>query len=233
MATKPPKLSFDGYTDKRDAVNSGWTSSMAGAIPKDGEIPSSQHRTTTIGIRKNMRWKKCSPIWNASRSIKECEVHSGADDGHRPRWCGRRQAVFRIPAGMEKNFLSQYSGEDHTVLAERITFLDTCKQRLHEGVAELEPRCKYHGLWCEYLHMAKPEEARRSCVITKNQGQLSEDSRVHAYGHAWWVISISTASTGMYTFVRGGTLSTLHYCTHVHRSSGVFRVFNFKLFLNI
>ena len=53
--------------------------------------------------------------------------------------------------------LSHYSGQD-TVLAERMTFLDTCKQRLHESVAEFEAHCKYHGLRCEYRHMANPEE---------------------------------------------------------------------------
>ena len=45
---------------------------------------------------------KCSPSWNASKSVEECEVHSGADNGHRPRWCGCRQAVFQIPVGIAK-----------------------------------------------------------------------------------------------------------------------------------
>ena len=81
-----------------------------------------------------------------------------------------------------QNFIFlHYCGQD-TVLAERNTFLDTCKQWLHESVAEFEAHCKCYGLWCEYRRMANPEKARRSWVITKNQGRLSEDNRVHAHG---------------------------------------------------
>ena len=58
---------------------------------------------------------------------------------------------------MAKFILSHYSGQD-TLLAERMAFLDTCKQRLHESVGEFEARCKCHGLQCEYHYMANPEE---------------------------------------------------------------------------
>ena len=44
-------------------------------------------------------------------------------------------------------------------------------------------------------------------MLAENQGQLSEDNRVHTYGHACQVMSIGAASTGMYTLVRGSTLT--------------------------
>ena len=39
-----------------------------------------------------------------------------------------------------------------------MTFLDTCKQKPHETIAEFEARCKYHGRRCEYSSMNNPEE---------------------------------------------------------------------------
>ena len=54
---------------------------------------------------------------------------------------------FGYPWVWQNYNLSHYSGQD-TVLAERMTFLDTCKQRLHESVAEFEAGCKYNGLRC-------------------------------------------------------------------------------------
>ena len=53
--------------------------------------------------------------------------------------------------------LKQYLGQD-TVLAKRMTFLDTCKQKPHESIAEFEAHSKYHIRRCEYRNMKTPEE---------------------------------------------------------------------------
>ena len=53
--------------------------------------------------------------------------------------------------------LFHYAGQD-TVLAERMSFIETCRQKPHESIAEFEYRCKYHGSKCEYNKMANPEQ---------------------------------------------------------------------------
>lgn len=49
----------------------------------------------------------------------------------------------------QRKLLSHFAGQD-ILLAERINFMKTCKQKLQESVAEFEARCKYHGSKCEY-----------------------------------------------------------------------------------
>jgi hypothetical protein len=41
----------------------------------------------------------------------------------------------------QRKFLFHYAGQD-TVLAERMNFIETCKQKPHESIAEFESRCK-------------------------------------------------------------------------------------------
>ena len=57
----------------------------------------------------------------------------------------------------QKKLLNHFSGQD-TILAERMTFMETCKQRPHESVADFEARCKYHGSKCDYSKMVAPEQ---------------------------------------------------------------------------
>ena len=73
--------------------------------------------------------------------------------GTDPNDAGADKQYSGYPWGWQNSFLSHYSGLD-AVLVERMTCLDTCKQRLHKSAAEFEARCKYHGLRCEYRHMA-------------------------------------------------------------------------------
>ena len=39
-----------------------------------------------------------------------------------------------------------------------MTFLETCKQRANESIAEFESRCKFLGSKCEHSKMENPEE---------------------------------------------------------------------------
>ena len=96
---------------------------------------------------------KCSPSWNPSRSVEECEVHVVPTMGTDPDDADADKQYSGYPWEWQDSIFSLYSGQD-TVFAERMTFLDTSKQRIHESVAEFEA----HGLRCEYHHMANPEE---------------------------------------------------------------------------
>ena len=39
-----------------------------------------------------------------------------------------------------------------------MTFMETCKGKANESIAEFESRCKYLGYKCEYSKMENPEE---------------------------------------------------------------------------
>ena len=39
-----------------------------------------------------------------------------------------------------------------------MNFVETCKQKPHESIAEFEARCTYHGSKCEYNKMVNPEQ---------------------------------------------------------------------------
>jgi hypothetical protein len=58
---------------------------------------------------------------------------------------------------MAEKVVFHYAGQD-TVLAERMNFIETCKQKPHEFIAEFQSRCKYHGSKCEYNKMTNPEQ---------------------------------------------------------------------------
>ena len=57
----------------------------------------------------------------------------------------------------QKKLLFHYVGQD-TVLADRMNFVETCKQKPHKSIAEFEARCKYHGSKYEYNKMVNPEQ---------------------------------------------------------------------------
>ena len=72
----------------------------------------------------------------------------------------------KYPWVWQKKLLDHYSGQD-TVLSLRMTFMDTCKQKPNESIADFEARCKYHGSKCEYNKMVNPEsELIRDRFIT-------------------------------------------------------------------
>ena len=56
-----------------------------------------------------------------------------------------------------KKRLQHYSGEE-TVLTNCMTFMETCKQKANESIAEFESRCKYLGSKCEYSKIENAEE---------------------------------------------------------------------------
>jgi hypothetical protein len=62
-----------------------------------------------------------------------------------------------FPWVWENHLIAHYGGQD-TVMAERMTFIETCKQRKGESVADFEARCKYHGCKCEYGSMKNAEQ---------------------------------------------------------------------------
>jgi transposase InsO family protein len=57
----------------------------------------------------------------------------------------------------ENHLLAHYGSQD-TVLADRMTFMETCKQRKEESITDFEARCKYHGSKCEYSSMKDVEQ---------------------------------------------------------------------------
>ena len=69
-----------------------------------------------------------------------------------------RDTFIGSPWVWQKKLLFHYVGQD-TVLAERMNFVETCKQKPHESIAEFEARCKYHGSKCEYNKMVDPGQA--------------------------------------------------------------------------
>ena len=158
MASKPPKLSFEAFRDKREAVEI-WLDQF------NDWCVLQKWRDTTKPTTDNAHWKQENYACELSafrlglpadvlRVIKSTlEPQMGTD-----ATAGDAKEKYRgYPWVWQKFLLSHYSGQD-TVLAERMTFLETCKQRTHESVADFESRCKYHGLRCEYKKMNDPEE---------------------------------------------------------------------------
>ena len=158
MATKPPKLTFEAFKDKREAVEiwldqfndwcvlQGW---------RDTSKPLSDHAHWT----KEHHAKELSAFRlglppDVLRNVKTTIVPTMGTD---PKAADADESYSGFPWVWQKLVLRHYSGQD-TVLAERMTFLDTCKQRPQESIAEFEARCKYHGLRCEYRSMTNPEE---------------------------------------------------------------------------
>ncbi|CAB4012668.1 Hypothetical predicted protein [Paramuricea clavata] len=69
----------------------------------------------------------------------------------------REDTFIANPWAWERKLLFHYAGQE-TVLAERMNFIETCKQKSHESIAEFESRCKYHGSKCEYNKMRNPKQ---------------------------------------------------------------------------
>ena len=147
MATEPPKISFHRYKDKREAVKiwldqfddwcflQGW---------RDTPKPASNHdhwNTDKYAVEISALRLGMPP--EVLKNVKSTMVPTMA-----PTPTMRTQTSS--PWVWQNFILSHYSGH-HTVLVERMIFLDTCKQQLHESVAEFEVRCKYNGLRCESI----------------------------------------------------------------------------------
>ena len=142
----PPKLSFNGYKDKREAVEI-WLDQFNDWCVLQG------WRYTSKPASDHGHWNmdkyavEISPLRlgmpsEVLRNVKSTVVPMMCTD---PDDVDADKQYSRYPWVWQNFILSHYSGQD-TVFPERMTFLDTCIQRLHESVAEFEARCKYHGL---------------------------------------------------------------------------------------
>ena len=87
---------------------------------------------------------------NVWRTVKSTVVPTMTNDDN-------ENTSAKHPWVLQKKLLQHYSGQD-TVLSNRMTFMETCKQKANESIAEFESRCKYLGSKCEYSKMENPEE---------------------------------------------------------------------------
>ena len=71
------------------------------------------------------------------------------------------------PWEWQKRFTSHYTGQD-IILAQRMQFIDTCKQKPQESIADFEACCRYHGSKCEYDKMTSPQQEPLSSSIAIN-----------------------------------------------------------------
>ena len=158
MATKPPKLTFEAFKDKREAVEiwldqfNDWCILQSW---RDTSKPTSDHdHWKEDCYAKEISAFRLGMPPEVLRNIKTTVVPMMGNDDTAADALDRYSGY---PWVWQKLVLRHYSGQD-TVLAERMTFLDTCKQKPHETIAEFEARCKYHGRRCEYSSMNNPEE---------------------------------------------------------------------------
>ena len=158
MATKPPKLTFEAFKDKREAVEiwldqfNDWCILQSW---RDTSKPTSDHdHWKEDCYAKEISAFRLGMPPEVLRNIKTTVVPMMGNDDTAADALDRYSGY---PWVWQKLVLRHYSGQD-TVLAERMTFLDTCKQKPHETIAEFEARCKYHGRRCEYSSMNNPKE---------------------------------------------------------------------------
>ena len=86
-------------------------------------------------------------VW---RTVKSTVVPTMTNDDN-------ENTSSKRPWVWQKKLLAHYSGQD-TVLSNRMTFMETCKQKGNESIADFEARCKYLGSKCEYDKMTNPEQ---------------------------------------------------------------------------
>ena len=143
MATKPPKLTFEAFKDKREAVEiwldqfNDWCILQSW---RDTSKPTSDHdHWKEDCYAKEISAFRLGMPPEVLRNIKTTVVPMMGNDDTAADALDRYSGY---PWVWQKLVLRHYSGQD-TVLAERMTFLDTCKQKPHETIAEFEARCKY------------------------------------------------------------------------------------------
>ena len=154
---KPPKLDLGTCEDKKEAVEL-WLDQFNDWCILQG------FRDTAKATNDPSHWKRAHYAMEISafrlalpldvlRMVKSTIVPtitttSGEND---------EDTFIGNPWVWQSKLLLHYAGED-TVLAERMNFIETCKQKPHESIAEFESRCKYHGSKCEYNKMTNPEQ---------------------------------------------------------------------------
>ena len=161
MATKPPpppKLLFDAFHDKREAVEI-WLDQF------NDWCVLQKWRDTTKPNTDIAHWKSDNYAQEISafrlglpadilRMVKSTLVPNMGTDSTA---ADAADNYSGNPWVWQRSILRHYAGQD-TVLAERMTFMDTCKQRHQETIADFEARCKHHGSRCDYKSMKNPED---------------------------------------------------------------------------
>ena len=96
---------------------------------------------------------------------------------------GTTKKIYNGYPWVGQSFLPAHFSSQATFLAERMTFLEVCKQREGETMADFESRCKFQGCRCEYTKMKTMEkELIRDRFITGRrnvqlQGELLRHRR--------------------------------------------------------
>ena len=155
--TKPPKLDLGTCEDKKEAVEL-WLDQFNDWCILQG------FRDTAKPTNDPIHWKRAHYAMEISAFILALPLDilrmvestivptltttSGEND---------EDTFIGNPWVWQRKLLFSYAGQD-TVLAERMNFIETCKQKLHESIAEFESRFKYHGSKCEYNKMTNPEQ---------------------------------------------------------------------------
>ena len=151
---KPPVLDLSACPDDQESVEL-WLDQF------NDWCTLQEWRDTTKLQSDNAHWKKDNydlevsafrlalPI-NVWRTVKSTIVPTMTNDDV-------ADTSIKHPWVWQKKLLQHYSGKD-TVLSNRMTFMETCRQKASESVADFEARCKYLGSKCEYNKMKNAEQ---------------------------------------------------------------------------
>ena len=153
--TKPPKLALLATDDKKECIEL-WLEQFDDWCNLQG------WRDTTKPMTDDKHWKAANHAEELSafrlalsldmlRMVKSTLVPTMQDTND------KADGYIKFPFTWERKLLKHYSSED-TVLAERMTFMETCRQKDKESIADFEARCKYHGLKCEYNKMTDVQQ---------------------------------------------------------------------------
>ena len=158
--TKPPKLDINICEDKRESVElwleqfDDWCMLQGFRDPKKDPRTSFDHWKKDHHAEEISAFRLALPIdmlkMVKSTVVPNMQTQKSEDDAV------ANQTYIGFPWVWEKMLAGQFCGQD-TVLANRMIFLETCKQKEQESIGEFESRCKHIGLKCEYGKMTDPE----------------------------------------------------------------------------
>ena len=155
--TKPPKLDLSTCEDKKEAVELWLDQFNDWCILQDW-------RDTEKAYTDRAHWKTAHYASEISafrlalpldvlKMVKSTIVPTMSVMGGEEN----TESFIGNPWVWQNKLLSHYAGQD-TVLADRMNFLETCKQKPHETISDFEARCKHLGSKCEYNKMTNPEQ---------------------------------------------------------------------------
>ena len=155
--TKPPKLDLGACEDKGEIVEL-WLNPFNNWFVLQG------FRDTAKSTIDPAHWKSAHHASEISafrlalpvdvlRTVKSTisptiATTSGKNNGN---------TFIGNPCVWQRKLLFYYAGQD-SVLAERINFIEICKQKPHKSVAEFEAWCNYHVCKCKHKKMKNPEQ---------------------------------------------------------------------------